>query len=222
MPWPYVFNKGVEKKMKRVTAIAEGKRRKRRLNIFLDDKFAFSLEAGVALKEGLRVGQELSEGDIEALNRSEQTQRCLNAAFRYLAYRPRSQAELEERLARRGFDGDSIEGAIARLKEQGLVDDLAFAEFWKENRQSFSPRSQWLVRRELKQKGVADEVIARVVADLDEAEGAYQAARAKARSLSIADYEGFRRRLGEYLKRRGFGYGVIKNTLKRVWEEMKE
>jgi regulatory protein len=208
--------------MKKVTAIAEGKRRKRRVNIFLDDKFAFSLEAEVALKEGIKVGQELSEGDIEALTGAELSQRCYEAALRYLDYRPRSQAELKQRLARRGFDGDTIDTTLARLKEQGLVDDLAFARFWQENRQAFSPRSRWLVRRELKQKGVADEVIERVVANVDEEDSAYQAAIAKARKLPLADYEAFRRRLGEYLQRRGFGYGVIKNTFKKVWEEVKE
>jgi len=208
--------------MKKVTAIGEGKRRKRRVNIFLDDKFAFSLEAGVALKEGLRVGQELSEGDIEALAGAELSQRCLNAALRYLAYRLRSESELRERLVRRGFDGDSVATAIARLKAQGLVDDLAFAQFWKENRQSFSPRSQWLTRHELKQKGVTDDVIERVVADVDDEDSAYRAATAKARRLPVNDYQGFRRRLGEYLKRRGFGYGVINNTVKKIWEEVKE
>jgi regulatory protein len=208
--------------MKRVTAIGEGKRRKRRVNVFLDDKFAFSLKAELALKEGLRVGQELSEDDIEALTGAELHQRCRDAALHYLDYRPRSQAELKERLARRGFDDETVAAVIARLKEQGLVDDLAFAQFWKDNRQSFSPRSQWLVRRELKAKGVADEVIARVVNDIDDDESAYQAALTKARSLSLADYEGFRRRLGDYLKRRGFGYGVIKNTIKKVWEEVKD
>jgi regulatory protein len=213
--------KGVER-MKRVTAIGEGKRRKRRVNIFLDDKFAFSLEADVARKEGLRVGQELSQGDIEALASAELSQRCLNAALRYLAYRPRSEAELGERLARRGFDGETIAAALARLKEQGLVNDLAFAQFWKENRQSFSPRSQWLVRRELKQKGVAEELIAQMVADVDDEDSAYQAAMTKAHRLPVSDYDGFRRRLGEYLKRRGFGYGVIKNTVNKVWEEVKD
>jgi regulatory protein len=217
-----MFFKGAGKAMKRVTAIGEGKRRKRRVNIFLDDKFAFSLEAVVAVKEGLRVGQELSEGDIETLAGAELSQRCFNAALRYLAYRPRSESELKERLQRRGYDGDIIAAAIARLKEQGLVDDLAFAQFWKENRQSFSPRSQWLTRHELKQKGVADEVIERVVADVDDEDSAYQAAITKAHRLPAGNYQGFRRRLGEYLKRRGFGYGVINNTVKKIWEEVKE
>jgi regulatory protein len=208
--------------MKRVTAIGEGKRRKRRVNIFLDEKFAFSLEAEVAVKENLKVGQELSEGDIEALAGAELSQRCFDAALRYLAYRPRSESELRERLRRRGFGEDNVATAIARLREQGLVDDLAFAQFWKENRQSFSPRSQWLTRHELKQKGVANEVIERVVADVDDEGSAYQAAIARARSLPAVDYQGFRHRLGEYLKRRGFGYGVINNTVKKVWEEVKE
>jgi len=214
--------KGVEKAMKRVTAIGEGKRRKKRVNVFLDGRFAFSLEAEVAVKENLQVGQELSEGDIEALTGAELSQRCLDAALHYLGYRPRSESELRERLKRRGFDGDNVETVLARLKEQGLVDDLAFAQFWKDNRQSFSPRSQWLTRRELRQKGVAEEVIDKVVADVDDEDSAYQAAISKARSLSIADYQSFRRRLGGYLKRRGFGYGVIINTLKRVWGEVKE
>jgi regulatory protein len=208
--------------MKRVTAIGEGKRRKRRVNIFLDDKFAFSLEAEVALKEGIKVGQELSEGDIEALTGAELSQRCYDAALRYLDYRPRSQTELKQRLARRGFDEETVAATLSRLQELGLVDDLAFARFWQENRQAFSPRSRWLVRRELKQKGVADEVIEKVLANADDEDGAYRAAMTKARKLPASDYEGFRKRLGDYLKRRGFGYGVIKNTLKKVWEEVKE
>jgi len=204
--------------MKKVTAIRSGKRGKR-VNIFLDDKFAFSLEAEVAIKEGLKAEQELSEGDIEALTKADLFQRCLGAAFHFLSYRPRSEAELRGRLKRRGFDGDNVAAVLARLKEQGLVDDLAFAQFWKDNRESFRPRSQWLTRLELRQKGVAEDIIDRVAAQVDDEDSAYRAAIAKARRLPTADYDGFRRRLGQYLKRRGFGYGLIKPTVERVWQE---
>nr|MBC8429462.1 hypothetical protein [Dehalococcoidia bacterium] len=110
--------------MKKVTAIRAGRKQGKRVNVFLDGKFAFSLEAEVAVKEGLQVGQELSESKIEALASSDHLHRCLNAAIHYLSYRPRSEAELRERLHRRGFDGDNVEAAIAKLREQGLVDDL--------------------------------------------------------------------------------------------------
>lgn len=205
--------------MRKITAIRVGKGRRKRVSVFFDGRFAFSLEAEVAVREGLRVGQVLSANQIEALARSDHFHRCLNAAAHYLGYRPRSEAEVRERLQRRGFDGDSVDAVIAKLNEQGLVDDMAFAQFWKDNRESFSPRSQWLTKLELRRKGVGDDIIDQVVDAVDDADSAYRAAVSKARSLPQSDYQSFRRRLGEYLKRRGFGYGVINHTVERVWQE---
>jgi len=205
--------------VRKITAIRVGKGRGKRVNVFLNGKFAFSLEAEVVVREGLQVEQELSAGQIEALARSDHFHRCFNAAVHYLSYRPRSESELRERLHRRGFDDDNLEAVIAKLKEQGLVDDVAFAQFWKDNRESFSPRSQWLTKLELRRKGVANDIIDQVVDTIDDDNSAYRAALSKARSLSLSDYQGFRRRLGEYLKRRGFGYGVINHTIQQLWQE---
>ena len=167
----------------------------------------------------MQVGQELEADQVEVLARSDCFHRCLDAALHYLSYRPRGEFEVRERLRQQRFDGASIEAVIARLKEQGLVNDMDFARFWKENRDSFSPRSQWLTKLELRQKGVADDVIDQVVNTIDDDEGAYRAALSKARNLPKSDYQSFRRRLGEYLKRRGFGYGVINHTIERLWQE---
>ena len=204
--------------MAQVTALRAGKGRRERANVFLNGRFAFSVEAELAVKEGLHVGQELSADQIEALTGSDHFHRCLNAAARYLECRPRSESELRIRLRRRGFDY-SIEAVIAKLKEQGFIDDIAFAEFWKDNRAIFSPRSQRLTRLELRQKGVAGEIIDQVVDTIDDNESAYRAAQGKLRNLPLSDYQSFRRRLGGYLKRRGFGYGVINNTIERIWQE---
>ncbi len=205
-----------------VTAIRTGRKPGKRINVLLDGKPAFSLEADVALKENLRVGQEISDAQIETLARSDCCHRCLNTAAHYLSYRPRSEAELRERLYRRGFDGDSVKTVLKLLKEQGLVDDVAFAQFWQDSRQSSSPRSRWLIRLELRQKGVAEDIIDRVIDAVDDDDSAYRAAASKLRSLRRTDYQSFRRRLGEYLKRRGFSYGVIDHTVRQMWHEQGE
>ncbi len=205
--------------MRKITALRAGRGRGKRVNIFLDGKFAFSLEAEVAAKEGLKVEQMLSAEQIERLSSSDHLQRCFSAAVHYLSYRPRSESELRERLYQRGFDGDSVETVITRLKVQGLVDDMAFSQFWKGNRESFSPRSQWLTKLELRRKGVADAIIDQVVDAIDDEDSAYKAALKKARVLSQSDYQNFHRRLGEYLRRRGFSYGVINHTVEQVWQE---
>lgn len=169
--------------------------------------------------ENLQVGQELSDDQVEALTGSDRLQRCLAAAYRYLGYRPRSESEIRERMQRRGFAVETIDAVMARLQAQNLLDDQAFAQFWKENRESFSPRSQWLTRRELKRMGVMNDVAEQVVAGMDDEENAYRAALQKTRRGAPAEYQDFRRRLGDYLRRRGFNYGVIVHTLEKVWQE---
>jgi len=203
----------------RITALRLGKGRNKKANVSLDGKLAFNLEPEVALKEGLKVGQELSASRIEALIKTSHQQSCYDAALRCLGYRPRSEYEIRQRLYQRGFDNNSIKAALPRLKEQGLIDDNDFARFWRDNRQSFSPRSQWLTRLELKQKRVPDEIIEQVVSTIDDVKNAYGVAKVKAHSLTQCDYQSFRRRLGDHLKRRGFSYGIIIKTIEQLWQE---
>jgi regulatory protein len=205
--------------MKKITGLKARKSREKRVNIFLDGKFALDLLAEVALKEGLKVGQELSESHLETLAGLDRRQRCLNAAIRYLGYRPRSEAEIRQRLLKHGFDSDTTEKTLHRLKERGLVDDAAFARFWKDNRESFSPRSRRLTGLELRRKGLPADVIETVVGEIDESDSAYRAAQVKARRLSLSDYQLFRHRLVAYLGRRGFNYDIIRETVNHIWQE---
>jgi regulatory protein len=208
--------------MSKITALKANKRNGKRVNLFLDGRFAFSVDTEVAVREGLKPGQELSDDQIRELTEDISLVRILNIAYRFLSYRPRSEAEMKERLHRRAIEDSKIEIVINKLKEQHLLDDTAFAQFWKENREAFRPRSQRLTRLELKKKGVADDIIKEVTDESDDAQNAYAAALSKAQRLPKQDYEVFRRRLGDYLKRRGFGYMVISQTVKRLWQESKE
>jgi regulatory protein len=206
--------------MSEITGLAVSRsRREKRVNVFLDGEFAFSMLSEVALKEQLKVGQELAADRLKELAEADSFQKCLNAAFRYLAYRPRSESEVRQRLRRHGFEGDCIEKTLARLKEQGLVDDAAFARFWKDNRESFSPRSRRLTRLELQRKGLNNDIIEPIINEVDDSDAAYRAAVKKARHLSSADYQDFRRKLAEHLRRRGFGYDIARDTANKVWKE---
>lgn len=205
--------------MGRITAMRTKRGPGKQINVFLDGQLAFSLKTEVAAKEGIRVGQELRPDRIKALAVSAKFQRGLDAAARSLNYRPRSESELKKKLSRHGFDSDTQETVMAKLKEQGLGNDMDFAQFWKDNRETFSPRSRRLTRLELRQKGVANDIIDQVVSTIDDDDSAYRAARSKAIRLSYSDYQDFHRRLGQFLKRRGFDYEVINNVVERLWRE---
>lgn len=208
--------------VKRITAIEAQKGRKGRVSIFLDGDFALGLDDEVAAKAGLQMGQELSSERIEDLVQADLFHRGYNSALHYLSFRQRTELEIRQRLLRRGFGESTIERVIARLREQGLVDDVAFAQFWRNNRESFKPRSRYLIGQELRRKGVAPEAIEQATAGIDDEASAYQAAQRKARLLRNANYQDFRRRLGGYLRQRGFGYEVIKHAVERLWQERED
>jgi len=205
--------------MNTVTVVGTQMKRKGRVKVFLDGGLAFSLSLPVAAEVGLHKGQTLSLPEIERLKSADRLQKSLNSALRYLSPRPRSEAEIRARLNRHGFDADTIQQVLTKLKEQGLVDDIAFARFWRENRENFRPLSRRLIELELKQKGVDAETIAETTAGVDDEPGAYRAAQRKARSLAGLDYSSFRKRLGAFLKRRGFDYELVNRTIDRVWQE---
>ncbi|HIE16607.1 MAG TPA: regulatory protein RecX [Dehalococcoidia bacterium] len=193
--------------------------RKNRVNVFIDGTFSFTVDGELAARAGLRVGRELSASEVEELRQADLFQGCFRAALHYLGYRPRSEAEVKQRLHRRGFAADVVDSVIAELKKRNLIDDMAFAQYWRDNRLSFKPRSQRLIKLELWQKGVSAETSAQIVEGLDDETIAYEAGRRKARAMVGLDYDEFRHRLFGYLQRRGFGYEVVSSVVSRLWEE---
>ncbi|MEA3460026.1 MAG: RecX family transcriptional regulator, partial [Chloroflexota bacterium] len=147
-------------------------------------------------------------------------QKAHDRALHFLSYRPRSEAEIQRYLRDKGVPKPIEEEIIQRLKAVGLLDDLAFARYWVEDRERFKPRSARMLRYELRRKGVSDEIIAKALEDLDEEESAYRAAGHRAHRLLNLDYKSFRRRLGAYLRRRGFSYEVARNASERLWREL--
>ena len=142
-----------------------------------------------------------------------------NAALRLLTYRSRSEKEIERRLQGR-FTDDVIQRTLESLKNQGLVDDAAFAQQWREQRERFRPRGPALIRQELRKLGVDREVIQDALSEFDSAAVAYKAGSKYAAKLSVEDGTAFRRKLGGFLQRRGFGGEELSQTVERIWREL--
>ncbi|MGA7676859.1 MAG: RecX family transcriptional regulator [Dehalococcoidia bacterium] len=193
--------------------------RKKQVSIFIDGSFSFSISEEVAAISGLKVGQHLSAEQIDKLKKADLSHNCFGAALNYLGYRPRSEAELRQRLHRRGFNDEVVDKVVIGLKERRLIDDVAFAQYWRDNRLSFRPRSRRLIKLELRQKGVAAETANEVVEGLDDESAAYEVGLKKARVLSGLDYREFHRYLSDHLRRRGFDYEIIRSAVARLWQE---
>jgi len=203
---------------KKITALKLQKRNKNRVNVYLDGEFAFGLTRIVAA--WLRTGQELSEEKIAELQSQDDVEIALQRVMNYLSYRARSEKEVRLNLNKHGHSETVIDEIIDRLKRGGLVDDQNFARSWVENRSEFRPRGSQMLRMELRQKGIQDQVIANTLSDLDENALALKAARKRARRFKNLEWQEFRKKMNGFLARRGFHYGIISEVLPKVWGEI--
>jgi len=95
----------------------------------------------------------------------------MEAAAALLAVRPRSVAEMSQRLARQGYPTPLVDEVVTRLIEMNYLDDEEFARAWVESRDRARPRGEQGLRRELSVKGVPREVIDSVMAEREDATG---------------------------------------------------
>lgn len=208
-----------------ITALRAQARDSQRVNIFVDGAFALGVSLTTLTRERLFVGQQLSEEDFARLERTESADKALHAGLRLIEARPRSLAELRERLGRKGFAPEAVAAAVERMRELGLADDESFARFWIENRQTYRPRGVNALRDELRRKGVSHDTIAAAIdasGQRDE-EGERALALGRAALHKYADapnYAAFARRLGGYLQRRGFGFDTVRPVLEQLWKEV--
>ena len=144
-------------------------------------------------------------------------ERAYTLALGLLARRDHGAAELARKLALKRLPVEVIEETVERLRRIGYLDDQRYARQWAESAlrsgRAFGPR----LRLELLRRGVAEETVAEVLAELVPIDSEDALVRTiLARRFPAFDPrqspEGERRRVFAYLQRRGFSARTILNV----------
>lgn len=201
-----------------ITAMQLQKRYTDRVNVFLDEEYAFAVSLTMAAT--LRKGQPLTEAEVEALQQEGQEDLAYQRALRYLGTRPRSGAEIATYLKGKEYDEQVIGAVIVRLQEKGYIDDDAFARFWIENRNRFRPKGAQALRYELRQKGVERDTIDTALDAQDDESAAWAAVEGKIDRWATLEKAEFEQKLISFLARRGFRFDVCRRAAAQAWEQV--
>jgi regulatory protein len=202
--------------MHEITALKIHPTRRSRVEVFLDGRRWRAVPSAAAAS--LSVGMNLDDGGLRQLEDRSAEAEALERVGRLLAGRPRSEVELRRRLERAGYPPHVIGPVLDRLRASGDVDDAAFVRAWVENRMAFRPRGAAMLRSELRRRGIAAGLIDSALAEVDEGEAAWQAARRAARRWERFDVAARREKVYQFLLRRGFDHDIIRQTLRRLQE----
>lgn len=142
-------------------------------------------------------------------------QRCI----RLISLRPRTEKEISVYLRRQekkiGGNDELFKGINKELKEKGLIDDGQFIKWWVEQRSYFKPKSMFVLKSELIQKGIKRNLVDKYFSKhmLDEQALASRLLQKKRNSLErLGKREQFKKAVN-FLTRRGFSYGIAKKAL---------
>jgi regulatory protein len=137
-------------------------------------------------------------------------------ALRLVGVRAHSEAELRRKLLRRGCPRADAEAAVDRLREQGYLDDRAYAAALVERRAA--GRGEALIAAELAAKGIGRDLAADALDELSRArqlEAARRLAGSLARTAPTLDPH----RLAARLHRRGFRPEIVREALALALDE---
>jgi regulatory protein len=204
--------------MSLITGIVPVPRPAGRFSVLVDGRelAVLSLEAIERLR--LAVGRSVA-GLEESITIEASRLHTYDRALNILAFRARSSSELARSLVKKGEERPHVEWAIARLAEQGLLDDEAFARSFARAKVVGGKQSRRRVQQDLARRGVSRTVSNDAIDSVFEEEAIDQrsiveeAARKKLRSLAGLDPAVQRRRLYGFLARRGYELDDIREVL---------
>lgn len=148
----------------------------------------------------------------------------LNRALRFLSFRPRSEKEIQDFFKKKQVDLLTSQKIIDKLKEQKFINDEEFVKWWIEQRTKIKPRAARLIKFELKQKGIAKELIDEVFKDKDfetvsDFDKAIKLAQKRMVRLKNETPKKAYEKLGRFLASKGFDYDIIKKVIDQVLEK---
>ncbi len=151
----------------------------------------------------------------------EPEQQVRDAAYRLLAVRARSRAELRQALSRKGFDEELVEAALRKFADAGLIDDAAFAQAWVRQRHDQQGLGRHALGVELRRKGVDEHLVHEALSTVDEeseVERARELVRRKLRGMTAVEDAKRTRRLVSMLARKGYSEGLAFRVVREECE----
>ncbi len=217
-----------------ITKLTPGVKDPNRVNVFLDNHFAFSLDLAQVVDLDVKVGQKVNSERLKTLQSASEFGKLYQRTLEWVLTRPHSVRETQDYLKRRKIkrkqlnrqrereerrplpelQDEMMQQVVERLLEKGYLNDQKFAKFFVENRYVRRGISQRRLRMELKRKGVDDESAKIALETVPRPEDEEVLKVIKKKRKKYNDFQ-----LIGYLVRQGFDFQRAKNAVENYRPE---
>ncbi len=220
----------------KITGLSAQKKSKG-VNVSIDGEYAFSIKHSNTITEkGLYKDKQIDEQEIIDILITDVGNIFKERTIVLISKRLRSEFEIKRYLSKGlakyfskyshyfGENSDNyknklIEEVIDYLKNKNYIDDNKFAKFWIENRIISNKRSLNSIRSELFQKGVQNDIINKLIDNIDsqvELETCKKIAEKKWQKINEPDEFKKKQKLFTYLSSKGFSWDTIQESIRHL------
>ena len=202
--------------MNKITDLIQQTNHSDRFSVYINGNFSFGISELDLLKFSLKVGNELSDDELDEILCTIDETKCQDYANSLVCARMYTKRELSRKLSGKSFSDDVISRVLKKLEEYGYVDDKAYTELYiSEMKQKFG---LYKLKQKLYEKGISSDIIEHCLNDLDNADVAVSYLRIKFRNQTIGVDE--KQKALRFLAQKGFAYDDAYDAIRTYMEEL--
>lgn len=202
-----------------ITKIEAQKKKDNRVNIFINEEFAFGCSSELIYYHNLFKGKEINLEELEKVIKEDNYITGKTKALKYLETSIRSEHQIREYLEKREYDEESIDRVIKFLIEYKFIDDEYYSRAFVT--QNIKNQGKNNIKYKLLKRGICEEVIVKTLDEIpseDEEDIAFNLGEKKARVIckNESDIRKIKNKLNSFLMSKGYSYDTIKSVIEKL------
>ena len=199
-----------------ITAITPQKKDKARCNIEIDGRFYCGMKLETVMQNRLKAGEIVTPEFLSEMQMQSEKQTALDKALTHITVSMKTEKEIRDFLARKGFLQNVCDYVVDKMKEYGFLDDALYAKQYTEY--AGKKKGARLIALELKRRGVDDETARNAVAEIEDGDQAARRVLEKYMRGKELNRDTLRKAYA-HLVSKGFDYDTARSALKSLGDE---
>lgn len=202
----------------KITKIEVQKRKKDRVNIYIDDEYCFSCSAELIFSHSLKTGNSANIQELQDLVTEDNYIKAKNYALKVIERNCKSEDEIYKKLALKDYGELAINKVMEFLKEYGLVDDVKYTEMYVNEKCKTQGKKK--IKYELLRKGISEEIIDSKISSVNEINLNNLSEVMKKKYEVLSRYENnplkLYKKMYSFLMSKGYSYDEFNAELKQL------
>ena len=199
-----------------ITAITPQKKDKTRCNIEIDGRFYCGMKLETVMQNRLKAGEIVTPELLSEMQMQSEKQTALDKALTHITVSMKTEKEIRDFLARKGFLQNVCDYVVDKMKEYGFLEHALYAKQYTEY--AGKKKGARLIALELKRRGVDDETARNAVAEIEDGDQAARRVLEKYMRGKEVNRDTLRKAYA-HLVSKGFDYDTARSALKSLGDE---